>query len=254
MAKVHKRRSALKGSVGRAMLGCVIDAVLMTALVAAGVWQFGTIRAWIETHTALWGIPTAALIPAAAALVLIVLVIRLRHNARTAAIRRAGAQGEDLALKQLQKALPGNYHLFNNVVVTYQGGRSETDLIVVGPGGVTVVEVKNYSGEVQGTADASRLTHVKTGGGTESVYNPMRQVATHVHRVSGYLKQNRQGVWVRGAVYFVNPRLKTGIAGRSEIPWFTPDSADDLARMLCNGQPQLSARQVDGIVETLKRA
>lgn len=252
MAKIHKRRSALKGSIGRAMLCCVTDAVLMVLLAAAAIWRFGTICAWVAAHPELFGIPTAVLLPAAAAILLIVLILRLHSNVHSAVIRRAGAQGEDQALKQLAKALPNQYHLFNNVVVTYEGGRSETDLIVVGPGGVTVVEVKNYSGELQGKAGDNRLTHIKTGG-TESVYNPLRQVATHVHRVSGYLRQNHRGVWVQGAVYFVNPRLKVKLSGRSETPWFTSDQLDELTGMLCGGQMQLTAKQVEGIVEVLLR-
>ena len=253
MAKIHKKKSALKRSTGRAVLGCVLDGALMAALAAGIVWHFDRLRDWLRNNAELWGVPARILLPVAAVLLLALLIVRMRRNARSAAIRRAGVRGEDMALKQLQKALPGNYHLFSNVVVDYDGGRSETDLIVVGPGGVTVVEVKNYSGEVQGRAESARLTHVKNSG-SESIYNPLRQVATHVHRVSGYLRQNHQGVWVRSAVFFVNPKLRVNISGRSETPWFTPERLDELAMMLRAGHPQLSARQVEGIVEALKRA
>ena len=60
-------------------------------------------------------------------------------------IKRAGAQGEDTALARL-KDLPDTYTIFNQLEVPNNNSRRgfvELDLVVVGPNGVFVVEVKN---------------------------------------------------------------------------------------------------------------
>src|SRR5688572_15193158 len=64
----------------------------------------------------------------------------------------AGARGELLTLEEL-KRLPSTYHVFNQVDIPNprsRTGRNEADLVVTGPNGVFVIEVKHNGGRVSG--------------------------------------------------------------------------------------------------------
>lgn len=251
MAKAHKKHSALKTSVLGARLRALLDVLLLLALAAGAVYGLIARPAWIVSWQ-LGSAPGWAILLGAAAIAALICWLRFRHNRQDAAIRKAGAAGENQALALLVRALPSDWHVFSNVTVAFDGGRSEMDLVAVGPGGVCVVEVKNYAGELRGQAVDHDLEHRRTVG-RERVYNPMKQVATHVHRLSGYLREAGCGAWVRGFVLFVNPALEVKIAGRGAAPWYPASRIKELARDIQAGQPRLSATQVSAIVAALKR-
>lgn len=253
MAKIHRKRSGLKARLrGRAirmaldavgLAGCAGLAVLFACHALTG-WP---VLPWQASQGVRW---VGAALSALAALAL---WLRIRRHQATRGILRAGVAGEETALRQLARALPRTWHLFSNVTVAHEGRGSEMDLVAVGPGGVCVVEVKNYAGEVRGDAAAQELTHVNHGR-VEQIYNPLRQVATHVHRLSGYLRQAGCGVWVRGAVWFVDPAVRVRISGCGKGAWYTAGQLKELAREICQGQEKLTSEQIQAIVKALRRA
>lgn len=121
----------------------------------------------------------------------------------------AGVTGEATAL-QLARRLPDSCHVFTNRYIFYQGKRSETDMIVVGPGGVAVVEVKYWSGLVEGNADENVLTREKKGNRSQAD-NPAMQVKTHVFRLAGYLRSKGESVEVMPFVLFSHPEVRMNI-------------------------------------------
>ena len=129
-------------------------------------------------------------------------------------ILRAGIAGEEKALRALEQ-LPAAYHVFNNLVIPYGGGRtSETDLIAVGPGGVSIIEVKNYRGEISGDLSDYHLLHRKSGPEEkeEECYNPVRQVATHRFALRMFLQE--KGLTapdIQTLVYFPDEALVSGL-------------------------------------------
>ena len=128
------------------------------------------------------------------------------------AILRSGVEGEKHAL-MLAKQLPASCHVFVNRHIAFAGGRSETDLIIAGPGGVAVVEVKNYVGQITGDVNDRELTRTKRGQAPEPLANPARQVATHVQRLGRYLRAEGLNVWAVPCVAFVNPLVDVQITG-----------------------------------------
>lgn len=121
---------------------------------------------------------------------------------------RAGVEGERYALS-LVRGMSRSCHVFVNKYIPYDGHWSETDLILVGPGGVAIVEVKNWSGLVQGDAADEQVT--REDGRTH--YNPVRQVNTHVYRLKNYLRSKGVNAWVVPVVAFVHPKSKPDISG-----------------------------------------
>ena len=85
--------------------------------------------------------------------------------------------------------------IFNQVDIpcnTSRSGTVEADLIVCGPTGVFVVEVKHNSGEVGGIEGASKwpVTHTAHSGKTfnREMRNPVKQVKRQVYCLKQYLK------------------------------------------------------------------
>ena len=76
----------------------------------------------------------------------------------------------------------------------------------MGENGVFVIETKNHNGTIVGNTADERWTQHKVGqkGGqySKDMYSPVKQVGTHVFRLSKFLKQNGINVWVQGIVYF----------------------------------------------------
>lgn len=83
-----------------------------------------------------------------------------------AAIRRfaSGREGEKRAEAAL-KGLPQGYVVLCNVPMQAHGRRTELDAAVVGPGGVCVVEVKHYAGDIFGTEQAAAWRQTRPGRG-----------------------------------------------------------------------------------------
>ncbi len=116
-----------------------------------------------------------------------------------------GIEGE-ANTRKLLSVLPDTYHVIPNAEVVYEGKHSEMDSVIVGNNGVFIVETKNKVGRIYGVLDEHDWTQEKTSRGgnvyTDEFYNPAKQVATHVYRLSGFLKQNGVHTWVQGMVFF----------------------------------------------------
>lgn len=252
MAKVHKKHSELKADMRKASLRMAADIALMVGIV------FGVLTALILQPDWLMVLRIGpvnglGLLGIAAAIAMVVLEVRRRLNLREAAVRRAGVQGEENALAQLREALPAGYMLFTNVRIMQDTHESEMDLVAVGPGGVSVVEVKNYAGLIRGKAADKELTHVN-GSRREQVYNPLLQVGTHVRRLNDYLYDRGLDAKVRGYVYFVHPRADVRIeSGRGER-WFTLEETSLLAQRLCGSSEKLPKKQIEGVCQVLRKA
>ena len=74
----------------------------------------------------------------------------------------SGLEGEQAAAQVLCR-LPDSYSCYQNLRVFYDGKESEMDMVVVGPTGVFIVEVKNQNGTIIGDWDQPYWTQEKIG-------------------------------------------------------------------------------------------
>ena len=121
-------------------------------------------------------------------------------------IIQSGVEGEEQALKLLS-SLSNDCHIYTNLLVPYAGKVSETDIIVVAPHAVTIVEVKNYKDKLMGDwSDEHLLLEAERGNTTHQheVYNPVKQVATHAYRLENYLKEHGVSAKVQRCVLFAH--------------------------------------------------
>lgn len=120
---------------------------------------------------------------------------------------RSGIIGEKTALEVLSK-LSDEYTIISDLEIEFDGSKSQIDSIVVGPNGIFIVETKNIKGEIKGNDTDKDIIVDKVGrrGGeySNTVYNPCKQVGTHVFRLSKFLQERRLGTWVQGIVFFSN--------------------------------------------------
>jgi len=119
--------------------------------------------------------------------------------------RIAGYKGEALGQKELRKLKRYGYKIFANMKLKYDNDKSEMDFIVIGSNGIFIVEVKNIKGIITGHIDDQYLTQIKkTKYNTyeNKFYNPIKQVNTHVYKLSKYFKDNHINHWIEGYVYF----------------------------------------------------
>lgn len=149
--------------------------------------------------------------------------MQLNKYSKNIHVKSVGLAGEERT-QELIMRLPDTYTAISDISVEYENKTSQLDHVIVGPTGVFVVETKNLNGEIVGNAFDHELQQNKIGrnGGeySRNFYNPIKQVGTHVYRLSGILKDHNIKTWVQGIVYFSNPDAEVHVDG-DKIPVFS---------------------------------
>ena len=129
-------------------------------------------------------------------------------------ILSSGLEGENKTNAIFEK-LSDDYYVLSDLNVKVGNKTSQIDNIVVGSNGIFVIETKNLNGLIEGNEDDKEIVQHKVGikGGkySKTFYNPIKQVSTHVYRVSEVLKRYNLNKWVQGAVYFTNKNCMVDI-------------------------------------------
>jgi hypothetical protein len=174
-------------------------------------------------------------------------------------IAAAGLEGEDRAL-DLLRGLDNSCYVFTNVRIPWDGKVSETDLIVVTPAGITIVEVKNHKNTIYGDLADHELTqqHISRRGNVnlKTFYNPVKQVGTHVFRLSRYLRSRGFSGYVNSCVWFINDEVSLQLTDRTGVMRSCPVfriGDPNLYRYLTGGAAVLSPQQVRHAVQLLEQ-
>ena len=123
------------------------------------------------------------------------------------AYKTAGRAGEKAAAFSISRVLRDEDRLFSNVEFEYDGRPCEIDHLIVNRGGVFIIEVKNYSGELRGGEDDYDWIKMKTTGDGEThvktVKNPVKQMRRQVWLLAQYLRYYGFDVWMEGYVWLI---------------------------------------------------
>ena len=165
----------------------------------------------------------------------------------------AGIEGEQNSAKLISR-LPDTYCAFQNLKVKFDGKTSETDLVLVGPTGIFIIEIKNLNGQIVGSYDAQHWTQHKVGrGGTpysKKLYSPIKQVGTHVYRLANILRKNGIRTYVNACVFFSNDECELNLSGNiQKTPVF--NDIDDLYRHILNFGNSLPDKEISKICKLL---
>lgn len=174
-------------------------------------------------------------------------------------IYEAGVAGEQVTA-QIISDLSDQYFGVQNLQVTFEDKTSELDMVVVGPTGVFVIETKNHRGTILGDYEDQYWTHNKISHQgnefTKELYNPVKQVGTHVYRLANFLRSNGIHVRVESAVYFSDPETLVDLCGEpKQIPVFTAreDGKEALHSYIINRTVRISDVQIQNILRLLNR-
>ena len=120
------------------------------------------------------------------------------------------------------KKLPNNYYIFNDIIIENRDGKSQIDHVVIGTNGIFVIETKNHNGKIVGDENERNWIQNKTGrnGGTYSseLFNPTKQVKTHVYRLKTVLNEEL-GInpWIQSIVVFANDTTELDVNSKTTI-------------------------------------
>ena len=103
-----------------------------------------------------------------------------------------GSYGEYLAKYMLEHLKEGYYKVLANVYVPYKNGTTEIDILLVHEKGIFVIESKNYSGWIFGSAEDTYWTQMLNKYTKNRFYNPIKQNQTHINLLSQYLEIDKR--------------------------------------------------------------
>lgn len=129
---------------------------------------------------------------------------------------RAQVRGDRAALKLLSQ-LPDSCHVFVHRRICFDGGTADPDVIVVGPGGTAVIDVKSWTGLIEGCVTDAVLYRRREDGSVDKLRNPARLVVGHVTRLSNYLRSVGVNAGVVPCVLFVDPRASVYVGVPEEL-------------------------------------
>lgn len=171
----------------------------------------------------------------------------------------SGLEGEE-ATAWLLSQLPDSYTCYQNLSVSYQDKKSELDLVVTGPTGIFIVEVKNLNGTVHGSycQDQWRQDKIGQKGGeySKSFYSPIKQVGTHTWRLANWLRDRQIFTYVNSMVYFSNRGTPVYLSGSPDkIPVYAAFKGEEsqLIQRILNNNTQLTSGALNRINQALEQ-
>lgn len=171
---------------------------------------------------------------------------RIRRSISDYVSFRRGREGEDRVVEGLRTALDHSWTVFRNLRLPDR--KDDLDIVLVGPGGVWVIEVKAYRGTLR-FRNGKWERQTKTGWANLRE-NPSSQVTGNAKRLNDYLK--RQGLvrWVERAVALAEAQPVSNFEA-NEIPiWLPPTIEDHVAKLATRTPP--TEKELEQITALLK--
>lgn len=170
-------------------------------------------------------------------------------------IKLYGIKGEYKVYKQLKVIKKMGYKLFQNVHLKNNDIKAQLDFIIVGINGIFIVEVKNQRGVIIGNCESKYLTKIKKSkSGNEykkKIYNPIKQVNTHIYKLSKILRNNGINSWIEGIVLFSNKDSNVKI-NSDKILIIQSENCDELIKFIKkNDKNVLSKSSIEKIVDII---
>ncbi len=249
MARIYKKPSALRQDYLRQK-----NKVKRAALTACIFVLTAVLGSILMRGEALYSVGLIFFIIAALGFIICCGYACTKQN--TVASLKQGVDGEDITADILKNGLNDSFTVFQNAVISFEGKKSELDLIIVSINGIFVLEAKNRNGKIKGSYAKERWTQHKVGqrGGEYSAefYSPVKQVSTHIFRLAGFLRQNGAPAFINGIVYFANEDTELEISGVADrIPVLKGEK--NLIRYIKKTENPISADICEKICELLKK-
>lgn len=161
---------------------------------------------------------------------------------------RLGKEGEDRVVEKARLALDGDWVLFRNVILPRRG-RSDVDVVLVGPSGVWAIEVKALHGEYRNSGETWELRFGSRWNQMRK--SPSRQARGNAIALAEFLRAEGIKVYVTAVVAWASQGSNLVIDNPCVAVWTIDRLEDELAN-LRNGR-RLDATSQKHIVDKLTR-
>ena len=180
-------------------------------------------------------------------LLIISFILILAISAYLKSPKVRGTRGESKVSRRLGLFLPsGSYEIFDDVTLPTARSTTQIDHIVISPFGVFVIETKNYSGWIFGSAKSKQWTQVLYKK-KYRLLNPLWQNAHHVKAVRRFLALPDR--YIFSVVVFVgDAKIKT----KRKLPSNVVYLRQLRSYVRSKGERILSAREVKSVTRKLR--
>jgi hypothetical protein len=141
---------------------------------------------------------------------------------------RFGKEGEEQVLQLIIQSLDGNWHVFQNITLPGRN-KGDLDLVLVGPPGVWVLEVKNFRGRYRNVGEIWEYKQGKYWKVT--IKSPSRQALNNAIRLGNFLNADNINVFVTPAVVWANQESPLTIENPSVAVWQYDRLPDELGNI-----------------------
>lgn len=150
---------------------------------------------------------------------------------RWTAVTKSEFEHERRGLEAIREKLPGTgpWRAWSNFTFTANSGHvREVDLLVVAPGCVHMVELKEWHGQV--TSENGTWVQTTPGGRRVAHSNPLHLVTKKARELAGLLGKNNARVYVSSAVCFTDSSLRMRLPPQDQNGVYTVDELVDMLR------------------------
>ncbi|PKK92112.1 MAG: hypothetical protein CVV64_01450 [Candidatus Wallbacteria bacterium HGW-Wallbacteria-1] len=157
-------------------------------------------------------------------------IFKSREDEHAAFLMDYGREGEEQVSRALLRGLPDSFWLADDLTVNLGGfprpRTSQMDHLILGPGGLWILETKAYAGHLEG-----KLTDQKWRRGKDQLTNPVVQNQYHVDSLKDFLRRKGlSGVPFNSLVIMTRTDVRMSVPGWDREIVIGPDSA--VARIL----------------------
>jgi len=141
---------------------------------------------------------------------------------------RLGEEGEDRVVQLIIQTLDGRWSVFQNISLPGRN-KGDLDIVLVGPPGVWVLEVKNFQGEYRNIGDTWEYHHGKNWKTAKA--NPSRQVLNNALRLKNFLMADHLNLFVNPVVLWANEEIPLLLENPSTPIWLYNRLPDELGNI-----------------------
>jgi hypothetical protein len=190
----------------------------------------------IQTITSLASTPSGLLSVAAALVILLLVFLMLvfipdqigKRLDKQIELFRLGEEGEERTVQMIVQVLDGSWSLFRNVSLPGRN-KGDLDIVLVGPPGVWVLEVKNLRGDYRNIGETWEY---RQGGKWKTAFvKPSRQAKDNASRLGDFLRADHLKTWVNTAVVWANEGSPLFVENPSASVWLFNHLSDELGNI-----------------------
>lgn len=141
---------------------------------------------------------------------------------------RLGEEGEERTVQMVIHALDSNWTLFRNVSLPGRN-KGDLDIVLVGPPGVWVLEVKNFQGKYRNIGETWEYRHGKNWKAAAA--NPSRQANNNSLHPKNFLIAENIKTFVNPAVVWANEESRLDVENPSVAVWLYNRLPDELGNI-----------------------